>query len=210
MSRNKLTNEEEKEVARLVASDNVLIKDICERFGLTRITVHRIAARHGVRRPVGRQPKSFSRSQIDDMVLMARAGISQQKIANKYGVSQCKVSRIMDTEGVISSKGRSRRGEKHGAWKGGIIKAESGYVSQWVSLDDDLAVMRNGMGYVAQHRLVMARHLGRPLTKTENVHHINGIRDDNRIENLELWTKPQPHGVRANETAHCATCSCNL
>lgn len=45
-------------------------------------------------------------------------------------------------------------------------------------------------GYLLQHRVVMEEHLGRPLTRSENVHHINGNRVDNRLENLELWVKP--------------------
>lgn len=72
-------------------------------------------------------------------------------------------------------------------------RERSGYVLVKAEPDDPMA-MRNG--YVPEHRQVMARHLGRPLEKFENVHHINGVRDDNRIENLELWNTFQPAGQR--------------
>jgi len=54
-------------------------------------------------------------------------------------------------------------------------------------------------GRILEHRFVMSEHLGRPLFEDENVHHINGDRHDNRIENLELWSSAQPAGQRVED-----------
>jgi HNH endonuclease len=59
---------------------------------------------------------------------------------------------------------------------------------------------RTGNGsYVFEHVLVMEEMLDRYLLPGETVHHRNGVRDDNRPENLELWTRPQPTGIRASD-----------
>ncbi len=80
----------------------------------------------------------------------------------------------------------------------GRVSQGNGYVM--IHLPDHPNAARSS-GYVLEHRLVMERMLGRPLEPFENVHHINGIRDDNRPENLELWVKAQPAGQRASDLA---------
>ena len=69
------------------------------------------------------------------------------------------------------------RGANNPAWKGGRWKTKEGYVEIWTEEK-----------HTPEHRYVMEKHLNRKLTKNETIHHINGVKDDNRIENLELRT----------------------
>ena len=57
----------------------------------------------------------------------------------------------------------------------------------------------NRGNYVFEHILVMEKHINRYLNEGESVHHKNGVRNDNRVKNLELWIKPQPTGIRASD-----------
>lgn len=80
----------------------------------------------------------------------------------------------------------AKTGSDHYNFKGGKFETKNGYVQFFVSADHPFAVMRDCRHNIYEHRLVMAQMIGRPLTKNEVVHHLNGIKNDNRPENLEL------------------------
>lgn len=87
--------------------------------------------------------------------------------------------------------GAMPRGAEHHRWRGGRRITSEGYVV--------ISTPGNSKVREMEHRLVMESCLGRKLYPGENVHHINGIRDDNRPENLELWISSQPSGQRITD-----------
>ena len=89
----------------------------------------------------------------------------------------------------------SQAGAWNGNWKGGRTFHKAGYVM--VKATAHPRASRHG--YVFEHILVMETALGRSLIGDETIHHRNGVRDDNRVGNLELWVKPQPSGIRATD-----------
>jgi len=83
-------------------------------------------------------------------------------------------------------------------------KTQSGYIELTAYVPGSGIGQPRGRGrydFRLEHRLIMAEHLGRELVKGEQVHHKNGIRDDNRIENLEL--RSGNHGSGATHCRHC-------
>jgi CheY-like chemotaxis protein len=92
-------------------------------------------------------------------------------------------------------------GADNGNWRGGKTYHKAGYVMRRTPGHPRA---RAKSPYVFEHVLVMEEKLGRYLLEDESVHHVNGVKDDNRIENLELWVRPQPSGIRASDAVSWA------
>jgi len=78
-------------------------------------------------------------------------------------------------------------------WKGGRCTTKDGYIEVFIHPEDLFFSMAMRKHYILEHRLMMAKQLRRCLHPWEHVHHKNGVRNDNRIENLEVTTPSQHH-----------------
>lgn len=165
-------------------------------FGIGPSTVCRVLDKRGIKRDglaLYRQtmidPKAgpyigVYKGSDQEIIDWYNAGMSMREIAMKIGRSTTVVLRRIKRAGI--SRPAAAGGDLASGWKGGRNGTGQGYWRIWVADDDPMVCMRNRAGYVFEHRLVLARKLGRPLLPTETVHHVNGNKSDNRPENLEL------------------------
>ena len=161
-------------------------KDLCEKYGVgwwsIRTTVRDLGLPFRLR---GGKFRNLSDEEKDEALrLYSEEKMSQVQVAAKLGCSQSVVGRLLRSAGIGPRGGNPRLHGKN--YKGGRVKTSGGYIGLMLSVSDPLRCMADSLGYVLEHRLVMALALNRPLTSNETVHHLNGNKTDNRLDNLQL------------------------
>jgi transposase len=146
----------------------------------------------------------FTDTQRQEIVARFKGGETQVALGSAFDCGATTIVRVLREAGIeAGTHGQVR--EHHHSWKGGRRVRDDGYVDVRVARDDVIAqAMKRKNGYVSEHRLVMARFLGRPLLPDEEPHHKNGVRSDNRIKNLELASSSHPRGQRVTDLVEWA------
>lgn len=199
IAKRKIPPEEEANVVQAY-KEGASLASIASHYACSEIAVSKTLRRLAVPlRNRGAQPLYTRNSEFVARVLALHAeGSSARRIAETLGSGPDAVSQVLRSRGITSKATR----ERHPNWKGGRILNPHGYYTVLIPHDHPMAEMRLSNGYVLEHRLVVAESIGRPLTPRETVHHINGDRTDNRIENLQL--RQGKHGK--NSVFCCGDC----
>jgi hypothetical protein len=131
----------------------------------------------------------LSDGQIEEVVrLYKETDVSTNELAGRFGISAATVKGYLVRRGVPIRQHFARK-EGHGHWRGGRHRDKKIRYARVRVQPDDWLYRHSTNGSMQEHRYVMAKKLGRPLESYETVHHIDGVNDDNRPENLELHVK---------------------
>lgn len=136
----------------------------------------------------GPRALDFSEADLERIAELRRNGWSKGEITAELRCGLERLNRALDRLGLPKGRPEPRNGKPR-------LPTRGGYAVVRLSTDDPLACMAARNGYALEHRVVMARSLGRPLERHETVHHINGDRADNRLENLQLRSGRHGKGV---------------
>ncbi len=141
---------------------------------------------------------------MEEAIRLFKSGMFVKDIAKKLGINPIKLGRNLRKIGLSPKKNASNK-QNHPHWKGGKNIAWNGYV-RILNREHPRALSN---GYVWEHLLVAESKLRRPLiyfgkgdSRNETVHHINGVKTDNRPENLEILTAPAHSQLEWDENPH--------
>lgn len=194
------------ELKTLYLKENLTLKQMCEHMGCkSEITARKILHENGIDTNRNQMKsletrKGMSDGEFKDFLinLYENQNVSICKIAESLGVTQSAIRRYFKKYDIpfketSYAKSVSTSGKRHGNWTGEKHLASSGYYEIYMP-EHPKANKRNK---VYEHRLVMEQHIGRYLTDDEVVHHINGVKTDNRLENLLLLTNSEHIALHA-------------
>ena len=175
----RFTPEQDKELARRYQA-GALMRELAEEHETQIKTVRAALRRAGVPK---KQYRIFTDAERGRVVALYEQGESVEAIARDLSTHPQKIRKVLWEQGIKVEQ-RYATGEKHGLWKR----------ARWVDQNGYIRVRVDGY-YMVEHRHVMEQHLGRKLGRRETVHHINGDKHDNRIENLQLRQGRHGKGV---------------
>lgn len=141
---------------------------------------------------------------IDRMIQLYESGLTQEEVAKELGTTQKVIWKRMKEIGYkarVAAK-RNQRKENNDYWRGGRTRHSNGYV--YVKQKGHPRALKAG-DYVLEHILVAEKVIGRYLRPDEIVHHINGIKDDNRPENLYITNLAEHTRMHNDGVSHLVT-----